>query len=84
MEELLFLEDIQSRYRVGVKRAREIMRQMPHHERPMFVTVSACAAWERNEMICPGSKTGKAYRAAKKPARPTGKFLVPRERPEAI
>ena len=91
MEELVFLKDIQARYHVGVKKARAMMKSMPHHESPLWVTVSALKAWESNETVYPATETTRIYQAqerrrrasAKASAGSTGsKFIVPRERPE--
>ena len=91
LEELIFLKDFADRYHMGIKKARATMKKMPHHESPLFVTKSACKAWEETETITPkemDSKTAKAYAQAARrsqiASRPKekGKFLVPRERPE--
>lgn len=87
LEELLFLKDFMKRYHMGEKLARRTMHSMPHHDKPLFVTASACAAWERMELQMPATPATKEYirderrTRAKAAAANKGKFLVPRERP---
>lgn len=90
MEELIFLKDFAARYHMGIKKARMTMKSMPHHESPLFVTVSACKAWEETELITPATPATKTFWEQEKrkrraaAAKPAGKFLVPRERPEVV
>lgn len=53
MDKLLTVEDIAERYKCSVQTARKYMRQMYHMEKPLMVTETAVAAWEREKTVCP-------------------------------
>ncbi len=90
MEELIFLRDFAARYHMGIKKARKTMKSMPHHESPLFVTASACRAWEATEMVIPATTASVQFareehrKHARKAAPQNGKHLVPRERPNVV
>lgn len=57
MDNLLFVPDIMSRYKVSAPTARKIMRQMHHMEKPkLAVTERALVAYEIEQGQGPGEK----------------------------
>lgn len=86
LEELIFLPEFAKRYRMGVKKARAMMKSMPHHERPLFVTKSALIAWESAQTVEPMTKATEIYQRKRRLEiqMKSGKHIVPRERPEAV
>ena len=90
MEKLLSAKDIMERYGCKKDTAYKYMRQMPHMENPLRVTVAALMSWEMQRTREPGEGPDGL------PARPEtarklvviqkndGKHLIPRKRPQMI
>lgn len=85
MEKLIRARDICERYGCAKDTAYRYMRQMPHMENPLRVTVEAFEAWERARTREPGAwaETPSPKKAPAKRARVPkndGKHLIPRTR----
>lgn len=85
MEPRLRPQNIADLYGVGIVTARKYMRQMEHTEKPLTVTKQAVEAWEMQRTYDAGETLGKPRQAKtsrkRAPAKPKGKYLVPRVRP---
>lgn len=88
MERLIRARDICERYGCKKDTAYRYMRQMPHMENPLRVTITALEQWERDRMREPGAgaEAPKASEQTVKRARvrvqkSDGKHLIPRTRP---
>lgn len=53
MERLYSVKDIQERYQCNPATARKYIREMIHMEKPLMVSESAIAAWEKRKLIAP-------------------------------
>jgi hypothetical protein len=67
VDNLLFVPDIMSRYKVSAPTARKIMRQMHHMEKPkLAVTERALIAYEMEQGQAPGEKKPAQKKGGKK------------------
>ena len=67
MDNLLFVPDIMSRYKVSAPTARKIMRQMRHLEKPkLAVTERAVVAYEMEQGQAPGERKPAQKKRGKK------------------
>lgn len=76
MDNLLFVPDIMSRYKVSAPTARKIMRQMHHMEKPkLAVTERAVVAYEIEQGQGPGERKNSQTRKKNSRANKNERFV---------